>query len=107
MQQTNAVQKLLLSRLRIINQHGFYGMLLMQMRFGIDDECETAYTDGRRICFNTDFLNRLTNDELDFVMMHEVLHVALGHCNRGKHYDQELFNIACDNKLKYFKGKQS
>ena len=96
MQQTNAVQKLLLSRLRIINQHGFYGMLLMQMRFGIDDECETAYTDGRRICFNTDFLNRLTNDELDFVMMHEVLHVALGHCNRGKHYDQELFNIACD-----------
>lgn len=96
MQQTNLVQKLLLSRLRILNSHGFYGLLLMQMRFGIDDECQTAYTDGKRICFNSEFLDRLSNDELDFVLMHEVLHVALGHCNRGLQYNQELFNIACD-----------
>ena len=90
------IQRLLLSRMRILCNHGFYGLLLMHMVYSIDEKLETACTDGIRITFGTDFLDSLTDSELDFVMMHEILHVVLQHCLRGKDRDNETFNIACD-----------
>lgn len=89
-------QKLLLSRFRILNRHGFYGLLLMHMHFGLDEKCPTAYTDGYRINFNPKFLESLSNNELDFVMMHEIMHVVFKHCFRGRKTNPLLFNIACD-----------
>lgn len=89
-------QKLLLSRFRILNRHGFYGLLLMHMHFGLDEKCETAYTDGYRINFNPEFLDSLSKTELDFVMMHEIMHVVFKHCFRGRKTDPFLFNVACD-----------
>lgn len=90
------VQKLLLSRMRILCNHGFFGLLLMHMKYSVDEEIETACTDGVRITFGADFLESLSDAELDFVMMHEIMHVVLQHCIRGKDYDDETFNIACD-----------
>lgn len=90
------IQRLLLSRMRILCNHGFYGLLLMHMIYAVDEEVETACTDGKRITFGTDFLDSLTDAELDFVMMHEILHVVLQHCLRGNDSDPENFNIACD-----------
>ena len=90
------IRRLLLSRMRILNTHGFYGLLLMHMVYAIDENAETAYTDGTRIAFGPKFLESLTDSELDFVMMHEILHVVLQHCIRGKDRDHERMNIACD-----------
>lgn len=90
------IQRLLLSRMRILQSHGFFGLLLMHMRYAVDEEVETACTDGERITFGTEFLDNLSDSELDFVMMHEIMHVALQHCIRGTDYDAEVFNIACD-----------
>ena len=90
------IQRLLLSRMRILCNHGFYGLLLMHMVYSVDEEVETACTDGKRITFGVDFLENLSDSELDFVMMHEILHVALRHCLRGTDLDGETFNVACD-----------
>ncbi len=90
------IRRLLLSRMRILNTHGFYGLLLMHMIYSIDEDVETACTDGERITFGVKFLNSLSDSELDFVMMHEILHVVLQHCVRGEDRDHERFNIACD-----------
>lgn len=89
-------QRLLLSRMRILNHHSFYGLLLMRMIFAVDENVDTACTDGTRIVFGTGFLEKISDEELDFVMMHELLHVVLQHCARGKELNQHLFNIACD-----------
>ena len=43
------VKRILLSRMRILCNNGFYGLLLMHMNFAIDTGCETACTDGRTI----------------------------------------------------------
>ena len=91
-----ATMRLLKSRMRILCNHGFYGLLLMHMKFSVDEKLPTAATDGIRITFGMEFLSKLSDTELDFVMMHEVLHVVLKHCMRGQNYDQEIFNIACD-----------
>lgn len=90
------IKRLLLSRMRLLNTHGFYGLLLMHMVFALTDECETACTDGVRIEFHPDFLESLSDRELDFVLMHEILHVVLQHCFRTADRQPERFNIACD-----------
>ncbi len=89
-------RRLLLSRMRILCHHGFYGLLLMHMRYAIDEGAPTAYTDGERIAFGPTFLEELSDGELDFVMMHEILHVVLQHCFRGAELDWERYNIAAD-----------
>lgn len=90
------VRRLYRSRMRILCTHPFYGLLLMHMVYSIDEGCDTAYTDGTRIAFCPQFLDRLADSELDFIMMHEIMHVVLQHCLRGNDLDQERFNIACD-----------
>lgn len=90
------VKRLLLSRMRLLNSHGFYGLLLMHIKYAVDEAVPTAYTDGKRIVFGTVFLENLSDSELDFVMMHEIMHVVLKHCMRGEKFEGERFNIACD-----------
>ena len=90
------VRRLLLARLRILMKNGFYGMLLMHMRFALDEACGTAATDGERIYFAPSFLDALADGELDFVMTHEVMHCVLKHCLRKEDRDRDIFNIACD-----------
>lgn len=90
------VKRLLLSRMRILCDNGFYGLLLMHMTYSIDESCPTAATDGVRMFFSPAFLEELSDKELDFVMMHEIMHVVLQHCLRQGERDHERFNIACD-----------
>ncbi len=90
------MKRLLLSRMRLLCNHGFYGLLLMHIKYALDEDIATACTDGYYITFNPSFLEELTDQELDFVMMHEILHVVLQHCIRGKESDNERFNIAAD-----------
>ena len=90
------VKRLLMSRMRILMNHGFYGLLLMHMKFSIDENCNTAATDGRRIFFSPEYLESLNDQELDLIMMHEILHVVLQHCWRYGKRQPERFNIACD-----------
>lgn len=89
-------KKLLMSKMRILASHGFYGLLLGHAKLSLDESCPTAYTDGRKIAFNPSFLERLNEDEVDFVLMHEILHIVLQHCMRYDKRNPEAFNIACD-----------
>lgn len=90
--------RLMQSRARILCHHGFYGLLLMHMKYDLDTEAQTAYTTGDRIAFSPAFMDELSDKELDFVMMHEILHVALQHCTRkvDDNMDPDDWNIACD-----------
>lgn len=88
--------RLLLARMRLLNDYSFYGLLLMHTKFGIDPKAKTAYTTGKKICFGPKFLEELDDNELEFILMHEILHIVLKHCYRGTKYNQFVFNIACD-----------
>lgn len=88
-------KRLILARTRILSKNGFYGLLLMHAKFALED-IETASTDGDKIYFGPDFISTLSDSELDFVLMHEILHIVLAHCQRTGNRDNRLFNIACD-----------
>ncbi len=92
-------RRLMLSRMRLLCNNGFYGILLMHAKMGIGDAHETAWaSDGDKITFNPDFMKNLSDTELDYVMMHEILHIVLDHLSRmridGK--DARAFNVAAD-----------
>ena len=95
-QKTLFIKRLLISRTRLLCSHPFFGLLLMHMKFALDDDLDTAATDGENIYFGVKFLSEISDSELDFVLMHEIMHVALKHCFRGKELNHEAFNIACD-----------
>ena len=90
------MHRILAARTRLLCTNGFYGLLLMHMKFALDDTIDTAATDGEKTYFSPVFLNSISDKELDFVLMHEVLHVVLQHCSRYEGRDKFLFNIACD-----------
>jgi predicted metal-dependent peptidase len=56
----------------------------------------TMATDGRRIVYNPAFVEKLSQAELEGVLAHEVMHLALAHhCRRGER-DAQLWNQATD-----------
>lgn len=92
----SCVKRLIKSRMRIITGHGFYGMLLMHMNYAVSDDIKTVRADGKRIIFSPDFLERLRDRELDYVLIHEILHIAFGHYRKRAELDGKLFDRAAD-----------
>lgn len=90
------VKRLMVARMKILANNGFYGLMLMHMGFALDETIETAATDGKKLFFAPAFLDDLTDSELVFILQHEILHVVLKHVMRTGDMDNELFNIACD-----------
>ena len=90
-------RRISLSRMRILINNGFYGLLLMHMKISISKERQTAWTDcSERIWFNPDFVDTVSDQELDYILMHEILHAALRHSSREGDYGHLLYNIAAD-----------
>lgn len=91
------VQRLQTIRVKMLREQPFYAVLLMHLRFALDESTPTLYTDGERIAFNPYFVDELDDFQLQFVLMHEILHVALGHCtSEEKDFNHKAYNIACD-----------
>ncbi len=59
-------------------------------------EAGTACTDMQRIYFDPDFADELWDDEVKFVLLHEVMHCVLCHCVRVSDYNLKLYNICAD-----------
>ena len=74
----------------------FFGMLVTRLDFEVLWDIETAATDGRRIVYNPDFVNTITEQELIGILAHEVLHCANKHFARQAGRDLEKWNIAAD-----------
>ncbi|MBR7164800.1 MAG: hypothetical protein IKD18_00840, partial [Clostridia bacterium] len=88
-------QRLIDTRASILQESPFFGRLLMHLPLGFAS-CGTAYTDMKRIVFDPDFAERLENEELKFVLLHETFHCILKHCTRMGGKIPFLYNVACD-----------
>lgn len=95
-------KKIYLSKLRLLSYHGFFGSLLIGMNFVLVTDEKLirnktgAATDGKTIYFLPEQLDAYSNEELDIVIMHELMHIALKHIYRGKGLNKERYNKACD-----------
>ena len=82
-------------RTETLRTRPFFGRLLLHLKIGFA-ESGTAYTDMKQIVFDPSFAGPMSDDELWFLMMHELMHCVLHHCTRGEGLDPLLYNIACD-----------
>jgi predicted metal-dependent peptidase len=83
-----------LLRLRV--KQPFFGALALFARYEVTKTVATAATDGRTIFINPDFWQPLSPAEQDGLLLHELLHAALGHCWRRGVRDPQVWNIAAD-----------
>lgn len=97
------------ARIQLLGKHPFFG----DLAFGLPIEWNeglnppTAATDGKRIIFHPEFVTKLPQEELVFVLAHEVMHPALMHILRIGTRCRKKWNIACDivvNQLLYQSG---
>ncbi len=94
--QREYIRRIMIARMTILSRNGFFGLLLMHMRFALDESVGTAATDGERIYFAPAFLDEISDPELVFILMHEIMHVILKHTFRTGEREHLLFNVACD-----------
>ena len=88
--------RIMKARMALMSGNGFYGILLMHMKFALNESVRTAATDGEKLYFAPSFLEDISDRELVFILQHEILHVVLRHCLRTGDRDNFLFNVACD-----------
>ncbi len=90
---------------RLITKAPFYGRIGMYLEWGIREDLPfpTAATDGRRIWYHPDFLQKHANNIslLMYVAIHEMEHVIRQHNLLRKFRDPQLWNVACDYKINY------
>ena len=83
-------------KVRLLQENTFFGLLMQHIIFAIDPQCSTACTDAERIYFGEEFCSKLSDEELAIVMLHELMHIVLGHCTRGAQLDNYWYNVAAD-----------
>jgi predicted metal-dependent peptidase len=83
-------------KMRLLRVNPFYGDVLLKLPVIEDETISTACTDGKAIRYNPRFFDSKTEEECNFILLHEVLHVLLMHCTRRGIKDPEIWNVACD-----------
>lgn len=93
----DAMQAMSAARRALVLDNPFFGVLSLKLEIVEDnDDTETMSTDGKRLYFNTEFVQSLTEQERIGVVAHEVLHCTNGHIWRRENRDAEKWNCACD-----------
>jgi predicted metal-dependent peptidase len=96
---TTIENKILAARTSLLWDHPFFGALAVQLLTvdATDDpRITTMATDGKHLFYDAGFVEKLTKDELIFVLAHEVLHNAFEHHIRRQARDPDRWNRAAD-----------
>lgn len=92
-----AEDKLRKARVQLLLQQPFFGTLATRLTIvQADNWLPNMATDGKYMYYNTKFVQMLEPAELEFVVSHEVLHVAYDHAGRVENRDKKLYNCAAD-----------
>jgi predicted metal-dependent peptidase len=92
-----AEERITQSRVRLLLTKPFFGNLATRLRISdASDWVPTAATDGRNFFFNREFVDRLTDQMLDFLVGHETLHCVYDHMVSAGDRNKMLYNAAAD-----------
>lgn len=89
-------EKLITARISLLLKKPFFGNMATRLLLEEKPEIGTAATDGRHLWYAPDFIDKLTPKQTEFLLAHEVLHVAFEHMLRRGDRDPQGWNVACD-----------
>lgn len=87
------------SRVRFLLNKPFYGTLAARLRLKEITYLPTAATDGKHLYYNPEFVDNLSDEELDFLIAHEVLHCVYDHMGRRGDRHPQVWNAAADYNI--------
>ena len=93
---TTLMRRLSKAKTSLILESPFIGTIALNMPFLLSDEVPTAATNGKRVVFNPDFITDMTDEELKFLVAHEVFHPMMEHNFRRGERNARKWNRACD-----------
>jgi len=79
----------------------FYASLLFKLKTDPNWNAQTAWTDGRVIAYNPNYIVSLQPDEIRALLIHEVMHCAFSHHLRGKGLHHGQWNHATDYAINW------
>lgn len=85
----------------LLQKFQFYGILALNLKTVFTDEIPTAATDGRAVYYNPAFVEKLSDKELIFLIVHELWHVLFEHFLRRGSRDPKMWNWAGDYVINY------
>ena len=91
--------RLLRARLQLMLSHPYLASAVARLplrEVTAADGCETMATDGYHIFVNPTFSDGLSDEEIQFVLAHELLHCLLGHIDRRGSREPSVWNAAID-----------
>ena len=89
-------QKIQASRGRLMASHPFFALLLMYLKFVAVPDMKKMSTNGRCIYFAPDFVDKLYDYELDYILCHQIMHIVYGHIWRLYDREGDDYHFACD-----------
>jgi predicted metal-dependent peptidase len=94
---TPTEEKLIKARIQLQRHHPFFARLAMNLNWHEEESIDTAGVDPRgNMYYNASFIDKLNIDQVKGLLVHEIMHVALGHLLRKDERDAMLFNISAD-----------
>ncbi len=95
-----AQEKIVVSRIGLLFNSPFFGNIATRLKLvNADSWLPSAATDGRNLYYNSEFINKLKDKEVTFLVGHELLHCIYDHVGlsgRGNGRIPMLWNFAGD-----------
>lgn len=84
------------SRSRLMISQPYFALLLMYLKFVAVSDMKKISTNGRCIYFSPNFIEKLYDYELDYILCHQVMHIIWGHIWRTHDLAGEAFHYTSD-----------
>lgn len=84
------------ARTHLMLRQPFFGSLALRLKLINDESVRTMCTDGKSIRYNPEFVQMHQIAEIEGVIAHEVMHVAMCHHTRLGKRDHRIWNMATD-----------
>lgn len=89
-------QRLQDSRARLLTKNSNYTNILKDLIYVSTEKIKRISTNGYCIYFNPNWLQKLEDNSLDFILIHTVMHIHFDHINRPKYYKGKRYHLAVD-----------
>jgi len=89
--------RLIKARVALIKDKPFYGRLAMRLHLCQSNQVPTTATDGEYLYYSPEFIEKITENDIEFCVEHEIMHIVQNAFDRRPlGADPMRWNLACD-----------
>jgi predicted metal-dependent peptidase len=92
-----ASDKIIKAKVQLQKDMPFFAYILLHIKAKEENTIPSMAVDYRKnLIYNKYFVEKLSDEEVEFVLCHEAMHIALNHFLRKDNRDVEVWNVATD-----------